>query len=259
MTAEAIPCCCGGVDCCPFSSVTWSAGSGTIRINNLDANGQILTDRIRTVASTNPISQSGALIAGDLATIALRPEVLTARVIPKVITTGTLVPFCIYKSAAVTAPAQGFHTGSFIRRVDTFDPNTGAPITVYFQGGISSVVYVAQTWGFGDTGGTCWEAGIVGSITFRPPLFYQSIPNIVTPIAITARAPIVPNGCPVNLFYQTGSFNSSTYWAGTVRAPAYGFNTGGGARVGYTTPTTVPLSLVQYGIMPDSGISVSIQ
>lgn len=254
---EANLCCCGGTGCCASTSVTWSATAGNMRFDGVDGNGVFQLDKIRTCASTNPTNIFGQLVNGAVATIGLRPAFMASRVLTRLSVSGNGVPSCIYKSDVIPTSGTGFHGGSFVRRVDA-GTSSGTLFSGYYVGTMIQAIYVAQSWGFGNTGGKCWEAGLIGIIRFIPPSIGGLVP-INMPIRIAARAGINQSNCPTNLVYQTGDFSSSTYWAGCIHTTTQpGWDDPINARIGNTTPTAVPLSRLQYAILPESGLQVSI-
>jgi hypothetical protein len=229
-----------------------------MRFDGVDGNGVFQLEKIRTCASTNPTNIFGQLVNGAVATIGLRPAFLASRVLTRLSVSGNGVPSCIYKSAEIPTSGTGFHSGSFVKRVDSGNPNTGAPFSGYYVGTMISATYVAQSWGFGSTGGRCWEAGLIGTIRFVGPTpDYTPIINL---IRIAARAGINQSNCPTNLVYQTGDFSPSTYWAGCIHTTTQpSWNDPPNGRIGNTTQTAIPLSRLQYSILPESGLLVSIQ
>lgn len=257
---EANLCCCGGTGCCALTSVTWSATAGNMRFDGVDGNGVFQLEKIRTCASTTPTNGAGQLVNGAVATIGLRPAFMAGRVLTRLSVSGNGVPSCIYKSAVIPTSGTGFHGGSFVRRVDAIDSSSGQLFSGYFTGTMISAIYVAQSWGFGATGGKCWEAGLIGTIRFNPPAFVSGLAPINMLIRIAARAGINQSNCPTNLVYQTGDFSPSTYWAGCIHTTTQpSWDDLANARIGNTTQTAIPLSRLQYSILPESGLLVSIQ
>jgi len=184
---------------------------------------------------------------------------MASRVLTRLSVSGNGVPSCIYKSAVIPTSGTGFHGGSFVRRVDAIDSSSGQLFSGYFTGTMISAIYVAQSWGFGATGGKCWEAGLIGTIRFNPPAFVSGLAPINMLIRIAARAGINQSNCPTNLAYQTGDFSSSTYWAGCIHTTTQpNWDDLANARIGNTNQTAISLARLQYAILPESGLQVSI-
>jgi hypothetical protein len=201
MTAEAIPCCCGGVDCCPFSSVVWAASTTTFRFTD-QVNGVGTIGRYRTVNSSN---QPAAL---QLASTVTAAQVLTRRV-----SSGSGIPFCIYnKFQANYGLALGWTTTSpFLNssRIQLRTGNTGFDALDFATSSRYQLAWFVETYNLGGTV-PGWEAGVQIAIEFNATTFAS--------LYVGARSSIVANGCPNGLQYISFAGGSQHQGRGTVRA-----------------------------------------
>lgn len=201
MTSEALPCCCGGVDCCPFSSVVWAASTTTFRFVDT-VNGTPTIGRYRTVNSSN---QPAALQLSSTVTAA---QVLTRRV-----STGSGIPFCIYnKFQANYGLAVGWTTTSpFLNssRIQLRTGNTGFDALDFATSSRYQLAWYVETYSIGGTV-PGWESGLQIAIEFNATTFAS--------IYVGARSSIVANGCPNGLQYLSLAGGSPHQGRGTVRA-----------------------------------------
>lgn len=243
-------CCCGTVQCCPFTSVTATISSASARFSNIDATtGSPLPFLYRTQVSS---------VNTALATLTLNATIVKAHVLARHVVSGTSVPSCAYR---VFNPSP---TGAFgwVSGV----PWTGASLVVdpdptnpFGQKWIANshrwVVFV-ETYSFSG-GASGWEAGL--RLEVRDTAFTGiSHPLGSPPPLVFGRiASIVPNGCPTSLAFGSGSGGSSSY-RGRIRSnPTSPVYSGGQQRAGQVSPSTSE-QYIQYALTPPSLFEVAV-
>jgi hypothetical protein len=226
MTSEALPCCCGGVTCCPFSSVVWTGNATSFRFVDT-VNGTPTIGRYRTVNSS-----------GQPAVIQLSAAVTAAQVLTRRVSTGADVPFCIYNRFGTNfGTPTGWTTtspfsGGFIqKRIDT----TGFAALDFVNSTRYQLAWFAETYPVSGTATPPgWEAGLYISIEFG-----GTVPTTGL-VIVGARASINANGCPNALQYISFNSGTSHLGRGTIRGGVVGGFTGavnsrlGSAEVGQT-------------------------
>lgn len=243
-------CCCGAVSCCPLTSVSVSISQASFRFTNTDQNGVVSNWQYRTQAST---------VNTNLATLTINPTIVTAHICARHNVSGLNIPTCAYRKFN-TSPTGSFGWisgvpwtgGSLVIDVDPTNPF----VPKWFATEHRWVVY-AETYRFGTTGVSGWEAGL--RLEVRNPSFASPPTHplgVYPPVFLGARSAIVANGCPTNLtFSQAQTANSAHKYRGQVRAAATNTYLGGTQRAG-EVPTTFE-QYIQYGIDPGCAFSVT--